>query len=237
MAGRSRREVDPPVYHHDIEQGTPEWHDLRRGCITASTFSRLITTKTLQPASNETSRKLCYQILAERLTGQIEESYQSDDMLRGNMEEDDARQLYIEHRHSVHKCGFVTRTNHGVTIGYSPDGLVGKHGLIEIKRPRQENQIARILSDKIPDEYFWQVHVGMAVTGRKWCDFISYAHGLPLMIYRERASPDIQQAIWMAALAAENSIKDMEKQIRTLAKTRKYPPTKPLTVVSTTPWD
>jgi putative phage-type endonuclease len=237
MTKHSRRILKPPVYYHDLEQGTEEWHKIRSGLITASTFSRLITTRTFQPANNETSRKLCHQILAERLTGIVEETYQSDAMLRGSMEEDIARQLYTEHRQEVRKCGFVTRQNRGVTIGYSPDGLVGNHGLIEIKRPKQENQIARILADKIPDEYFWQIHEGLAVTGRRWCDFVSYAPNLPLMIYRVRASPEINTAIWNAAIAAENSIKEMEKQIRMLAKTRKYPPTKPLITVTATPWD
>jgi hypothetical protein len=229
--------MKPPIYHVDVEQGTQAWLELRSGLITASTFSRLITTKTRSPANNETSRKLCQAILAERITGQIENSYQSDDMLRGNLEEDNARRLYAEHRQEVQQCGFVTRQHFGVTLGYSPDGLVGNYGLIEIKRPRQENQIARILADRIPDEYFWQIHVGLAVTGRKWCDFVSYAPGLPLMVYRERASPELRAAVWAAAIAAEDSIAKMEKELRTLAKTRRYPPTTPITTIALTPWD
>jgi hypothetical protein len=230
MVEHSWRTLKPPVYYHDLEQGTPEWLKLRSGLFTASQFSKLITTKTLLPANNETSRKLCCTVLAERLTGQIEETYQSDDMLRGTMQEDNARLLYAKHRQEVYQCGFVTRQHLGVTIGYSPDGLVGNRGLIEIKRPRQENQIARILSDNIPSEYFWQVHTGLAITGRAWCDFVSYAPGLPLMIYRVHASSEINKAIWNAAIAAENAIKEMNKAIQRIAKSRRYPPTEPCSI-------
>lgn len=224
--------MKPPIYHHDIQQGTPEWLALRSGKITASTFSKLVTTKNREPANNETSRKLLRTILAERLTGLVEDSYQSDDMLRGSMDEDFIRQLYVEDRGKpVQLCGFVTRQNRDATIGYSPDGLIGNTGLIEIKRPRQDNQIQRILENKIPDEYFWQIHVGLAVTGRAWCDFVSYAPGLPMMILRVRPDPELRSAIWTAAIAAENSIKEMEEQLWTLAKKHKYPPTKLVTTI------
>jgi hypothetical protein len=42
-----------PTYHYEIEQGSDEWHAIRRGVITASTISRLIT-GTGKPANNDT---------------------------------------------------------------------------------------------------------------------------------------------------------------------------------------
>src|SRR5690606_12021067 len=53
----------------DLEQGTEEWMAIRRGIVTASTIGRLITTRTLKPASNDTSRALTEQLVAERITG------------------------------------------------------------------------------------------------------------------------------------------------------------------------
>jgi hypothetical protein len=213
------------THHYHLEQGTTEWLEARRGLITASSFGKLITSKTRLPADNATSRKYLAALLAERLTGQLEESYQSDDMVRGSVEEPFARQIYGDHKAPVETCGFITRRRYGVTLGYSPDGLVGRHGLIEIKRPRQENQIARILSGEIPEEYFWQIHVGLAVSGRKWCDFISYCPGLPMMIERIHRDSDITEAIWAATLAAECIILEMQASYNKRVRTRRYPPT------------
>lgn len=216
------------THHRELEQGTPEWLEARRGIITASRFHTLITTKTRLPADNATSRRYLATLLGERLTGQIEESYQSDDMVRGSIEEPIARQVYVDHKAPVELCGFITRRRYGVTLGYSPDGLVGRHGLIEVKRPRQENQIARILSGQIPEEYFWQVHVGLAVSGRNWCDFCSYCPGLPMVIERVHRDPEITSAIWAAALAAECTLSDMKSDYRRRVGSRRYPPTEPI---------
>ena len=60
-----------PAYHFDIEQGSDDWLALRRGVITASTVSRLITS-TGKVASNDTSRAQLLQLLAERITGESE---------------------------------------------------------------------------------------------------------------------------------------------------------------------
>lgn len=210
----------------ELEQGSDEWLKLRAGLITASTFSRLVTAKGGEPADNATSRKLLEQVLTERLTGCPTETYQSDDMLRGTLEEPAARAIYATERHEVVECGFVTRRRYGATLGYSPDGLVGKRGLIEIKRPKPENQVARIIKCEIPPEYLWQIHVGLAVTGRAWCDFISYCPGLPMMIervHRDRVKID---QIWAALLAAECMILDMQKAYNKAIK--RYPKTKPL---------
>ena len=174
-----------PTYHYDIEQGTDEWHALRRGKITASAVSRLITA-TGKPANNDTSRAQLLQLLAERITGQSDASCYTDDMARGHLLEPLARDLYAKHYSPVVECGFITATLGGVELGYSPDGLVGDDGLIEIKSPRQKNHLRSLLAIEVPAEYVPQVQLGLAVTGRSWCDFISYAPGLPLFVYRCR---------------------------------------------------
>jgi hypothetical protein len=47
--------------------------------------------------------------------------------------------------------------------------------MLEIKCPYNTRvHINTILEDKVPEEYEPQVHGNMWVTGRKWCDFVSY---------------------------------------------------------------
>ena len=53
----------------DVEQGTDEWLEARRGMITASTVGQLVTPRTIQPAANPESRALVARLAAERITG------------------------------------------------------------------------------------------------------------------------------------------------------------------------
>ncbi len=190
-----------PTYHFDIEQGTDEWHALRRGVITASTIGTLITA-TGKPANNDTSRAQLLQLLAERITGESEPSFYNDDMARGHLLEPLARGIYAQHYAPVIECGYVTCEFDGTVIGYSPDGLVGDDGLIEVKSPRRKTHLKSLLNDEVPAEYVAQVQTGLAVTGRAWCDYISYAPGLPL--YRRRCGPD-QLLIRQLVIAAETA--------------------------------
>lgn len=193
------------MYYHDIEQGSDEWLDVRRGILTASEML-LIMTPTLRPASNDKERAHMFELLGQRITGYTEPHYISDDMLRGHEDEIEARIRYAEHFAPVTECGFVTNDDHGVVIGYSPDGLVGDDGLIECKSRRQKFQIETILADEVPAEYLLQIQTGLLVTGRKWLDFVSYCGGMPMFVKRVWPCPEIQQAIIAAASAFEQRL-------------------------------
>jgi len=192
-------------YYNDIEQGGEEWLALRRGILTASEM-RLILTPTMRTASNDKERAHMFEILGQRITGYTEPHYISDDMLRGHEDEVAARIRYAEHFAPVTECGFVTNDDHGVVIGYSPDGLVGDDGLIECKSRRQKYQIETILADEVPAEYLLQCQTGLLVTGRKWLDFISYCGGLPMFVKRVWPCQEIQHAIIAAASAFEQRL-------------------------------
>lgn len=172
----------------DIEQGTDEWHAIRRGIITASVVGQFITPGTIKPANNDTSRGLTAHLVAERITGYTEPVFESADMVRGTFDEPFARELYDKHHAPVTETGFMIRDDFGFKIGYSPDGLVGKYGLIEIKSRRQKKHLATILADEAPLENMAQMQCGMLVSGRQWCDYVSFCGGMPL--YVKRVYPD-----------------------------------------------
>src|SRR5690606_31344826 len=193
----------------DLEQGTEEWHAIRRGIVTASTIGRLITTRTLKPASNDTSRALTEQLVAERITGWTDLVWVSDDMLRGQMDELIARDLYQGHFAPVEEIGFMVREEDGYRIGYSPDGLVGDDGLIEIKSRRPKKHLATILADQVPAENMAQIQTGLFVSGRDWCDYISFSGGMPLWVKRVHPDPKWADAITATAKAFEENADQM----------------------------
>lgn len=201
----------------DVIQGTDEWHNLRRGIVTASTIGQLITPKTLKLASNDTSRALTQTLIAERITGWTEPVYVSTDMMRGTLDEPVARDLYSTHHAPVTETGFMVRDDWGYRIGYSPDGLVGDDGLIEIKSRRAKSQLMTILSGGVPLSNVAQIQCGLLVSGRKWCDYVSFCGGMPL--YVSRVHPDERwfNAIHEAVAEFEDIARDLIADYRLAA--------------------
>lgn len=205
------------TYNEYLEQGSDDWIAARCGRLTASNM-KLIMTPKLEIAANDKERAHADEILAQRITRYVDPSYLSDDMLRGIEEEQDAKILYNEKYAPVQDVGFITNDGFGFTIGYSPDGLVGDDGLIEVKSRRQKFQIRTIIDQKIPEDYVLQVQTGLLVSGRKWCDFISYSGGMHMTTIRIEPDLRIQDAIIAAATAFENKIKkNMDKYNAVLA--------------------
>lgn len=180
--------------YEELEQGSEEWLEARRGLLTASEM-KLILTPTLKVANNEKTRAHVWEIAAQAVTGHTEPQYISDDMLRGMYDEITARELYSKHYAPVTEVGFITNDKWGIEIGYSPDGLVGDDGLIEIKSRAQKFQFETIAKGLVPPEYELQLQAALLVSEREWIDYISYSAGMPLFVKRVYPDADIQDAI------------------------------------------
>lgn len=150
----------------------------------------------LTVANNDTSRGLTNTLVAERITGRVVQIHANQAMQRGTLDEPYARAKYAEHYEPVDEVGFIVRDFGKFKLGYSPDGLVGDDGLIEIKSRDPKKHIATILADEVPAENMAQCQTGLLVTGRAWIDYMSYAGGMPL--WTKRVYPDDR---WQAAIA------------------------------------
>jgi YqaJ-like viral recombinase domain len=199
-------EAVPVKYHHDLEQGSDEWVACRIGLLTASEMKHVIT-PTLKVADNKDTRVHLYELLAQRITSYVEPHYYSDDMLRGHDDEERAKALYSKHYAPVTDCGFITNDKWGFTIGYSPDGLVGEHGLIECKSRRQKYQVQtfveNIAAGTAPTDFIMQCQTALLVSERQWLDFITYCGGLPMGVVRVWPDDAVHDAIVSAAKAFE----------------------------------
>lgn len=181
-----------------LVQGSQEWLACRRGVVTASVVGQLITPSTRKLAGNDRSRGITARLVAERITGQVEPVPVSEDMWRGVIEEPRARARYAGRYHlPVTETGFLLREEPTWRLGYSPDGLAGADGLIEIKCPRAKGHLATILTGEVPAQYVAQCQAGLLVSGRAWLDYISYCGGMPL--WHTRVYPD---PAWQAAIIA-----------------------------------
>lgn len=197
----------------NVEQGSEEWHALRCGVMTASEI-KLIMTPTGKAANNDKSRAHLYELAAQRITGYVEPHYISEDMMRGHIDEVRAKSLYSEKYAPIHDAGFMTRIwPNGFTLGFSPDGLVGEDGLVESKSRRQKYQVQTALDiaagGSAPDEYMLQIQTGLLVSGRQWCDFLSYSGGLPMIVKRVERDEELCERILDCARFADAKIVSM----------------------------
>lgn len=187
--------------YRDFIQGSAEWHEARRGMLTASTIGTLITPSTKAVANNDKARGLIAAIVAERLTEWTDPEWTNGDMERGHQVEPIARDWYTAHTgRTVEQVGFmVLELANGTRLGFSPDGLVGDDGLLEVKAPRAKKHVLTHVSQDVPAEHMAQCQTGMYVSGRSWVDFISYVGGEAPFLKRVHADPDWFEAIEKAA--------------------------------------
>lgn len=243
--------------YKDLEQGSDEWLEARRGIVTASVVGQLVTTRRpsagtydcpecgaaafsscvsrarkeptpiktwhdartaaaatgdqpdiIEPADGDEVRNLTLLLASERIAGWVEPVYVNWNMERGQRDEPLARDRYAETYGKGHTVtgslpqspptpGFIVRSEDDWTLGYSPDGLVDEDGLLEIKSRAPKKQVSTVLEDEVPAENMGQIQAGLLVTGRAWCDYVSFAGGL--VLYRKRVYPDQR---WFDAITA-----------------------------------
>ena len=197
----------------DVEQGTPEWFAARLGIPTASMFDTVMA-KGRGGGESKTRRTYLLKLAGERITGQPQESYSNAHMERGKEMEAEARELYaLVSGNNPELVGFMRRGK----AGASPDAVIGDDGLLEIKTKLPSMQIEVLLANRLPPEHEAQVHGQLWVSGRSWCDFVSYWPGLPIFIHRVERD---ERRIAEIAVAVEQFNQELEAVLAQLAAFR-----------------
>lgn len=166
----------------NFEQGSEEWVEARRGVLTASTFSDVITPAKMGLAAAR--HGLINKTLAEiQAPGdpQWAGNFATD---RGTEYEEEARNWFeFDTGLEVEQVGFI---RNGL-LGASPDALVADWSGLEIKCPLGHTHVGYLRSGEIPDAYKAQVHGNMIVSGREHWHFLSYHPDFdPLLVEVEK---------------------------------------------------
>jgi putative phage-type endonuclease len=162
----------------DCEQNSAKWILARTGRITASRICDVMAT--LKRGGEAASRRdYRAELIAERLTGQVENRYVSKEMRYGSEQEPFARTAYeIRTANMVDQVGFVFHPRLDFS-GASPDGLIHEDGGLELKCPKTTTHLAYVAAGTVPKEYEDQMLWNMACTEREWWDFVSFDPRLP----------------------------------------------------------
>ena len=196
----------------NMEQGTPEWFQVRLGLPTASCFADIIS-KGRGGAESARRRTYMLKILAERITGELPHNWQKEHTERGHEDEPKARSAYeFVTGNKVQEVGFIL--NDELNAGFSPDGLVEENGTIEIKSKLPHLHIDCLLQDKVPAEHVPQIQGGLLVSGREWCDYIGYSRGRNLPLFVKRVERDR-----LAIKKIKNSLANFNDDLAVLEKT------------------
>jgi putative phage-type endonuclease len=160
-----------------IQQGTVEWHLQRLGKVTASRIADVLSKgKSGESASRKNYRT---ELVVQRLTGVPGESFTNAAMEWGTATEPLARIAYeAKMGIFVDEVAFINHPSIS-NFGCSPDGCIADDGLLEIKCPNSSTHIEYLTDDKPPTKYVPQMQCQMTVTGRQWCDFVSFDPRLP----------------------------------------------------------
>jgi len=186
---------------HEVTQGTADWLKLRLGKITGTRLKDLMAKDNLS---------LVDEMIAENISGLIENTFVSQAMEIGIAREPIARQLYEEtSNNKVSEIGFITSDKFDY-VGCSPDGLIKENevfiGGLEIKCPQIKAHVKYLRQQQIPNEYKYQVYnYFLCADTIQWLDFVSYCpefKAKPLFIYRIKRQ-EIEQELYILEVQIE----------------------------------
>lgn len=191
-----------PKIYNDIEQGSPEWHALRLGKLTASQAQAIGN-------FGKGLETLCYDKAAEILTGKSKEFIKTEAMEIGTSLENMARFRYEQETNCfVKEIGFA---EHNQYVGCSPDGIVdGSRKLVEIKCPQDNTYMRYLVTGEVDTGYMWQMQMQMLIMGADETDYVVYNPNFPkdIVIQTIKASPEHFEKLKLGFEKGERLIKD-----------------------------
>lgn len=193
---------------HTMQQGTPEWDAVRCAKFTGSPIYKLqmaIDTK----GYNEYLDQLAYEIFSgEKVRDEIDSEW----MQRGSSLEPEARLEYqLQTFNRVEEVGFIERDE---WTGFSPDGLIGDDGLLEIKCPKYTTVMKFVKDGKvIPKKYMLQMQWGMLCSKKTWHDYFVYHPVLRVEPIKVIPDNKIQDGLELAVQIAKREIESRVQRL------------------------
>jgi len=170
------------------EQGTQEWLNARSTVVTASMIPAVMAGATTKGRIGY-MRNLANSIVTNNPAPQ---GYANAAMQEGTRREPESREYYaLISRNTVKEVGLIY-LDENKRIGASVDGLIegDDPGNLELKNPNLDTHLGYILDGGLPSTYVKQVQGQLWVTGRSYCDFVSYHPDAFQMMHRYRVERD-----------------------------------------------
>jgi len=193
-------------YYYDIIQNTDEWHEMRKGKITASSCSDLLMKKT-----NKGYMTLVKRVAYERVTGRLAHTWGGNYYTqRGHDLEPLAIEAFeLETFTNIERVGFIGND----TVGCSLDGLISTDGLLEVKCLEWSAHMD-LLELQTPSAYNPQMQFQLLVSGREYNILYAYHPGLKPVQIRVEKDVEFFENIKQRLVEIEDDITNKIKQMR-----------------------
>lgn len=189
-----------------FEQGSPEWKAARAGKVTAS---RAKDARDKLKSGEPSGKQIAYacQVALERVSGESADStYENWQMREGHKQEPVARSIYEVRTGNLVDEIAAFATDDDLFL-YSPDGLIGDDGLLEVKTLFSAERIMQIVAEGDLSDFIDQCMFGLWLTGRKWIDLVIWVPVLKhMVIHRIERDDDAIESLESDLIAFAGSV-------------------------------
>lgn len=204
-------------------QGTDEWKQARAGKVTAS---RAKDARDRLKSGAPSGKQIAYacQVALERISGKpADATFENWQMREGNAQEPYARAGY-----EARTGAFVDEVGAFATDDdlflYSPDGVIGSDGLLEVKSLFSPERIVTIVGNGDVSDFIDQCMFGLWLTGRQWIDLVIWTPALNHMaIHRITRNEDAIEALEADLLTFAKLVTQYETTLRTAIQSTTEP--------------
>lgn len=210
--------------HYDFEQGTPEWLEARKGCITGSKFR---DARDRLKNGNPSSKAILYakDVARERCGGTAEKVFQNAAMRIGTEQEKFAVAAYEQRTGRLAEPVGFFKTDDGM-FGLSPDSLIDDDGVLEVKTMVSSDTLFTAVAEGDISAYQDQCDGYLWLLGRKWVDLVLWAPdmadlGLDMVIHRITRNEERIEKLEADLMAFSLTVRTYESALRKAAAANK----------------
>lgn len=199
----------------ECPQGSDTWLRARAGKPTASRFST-VCASAKDGKERLTRSKYMRQLAGEIITKEPAETFKNEAMDRGRDQEPLIRAQYaFDTDAEIEAVGFLYDA--AVGAGASPDGLIGKNGMVEFKSHLPDILIEIHLKKEYPPAHEKQLQGNLWIAKREWIDIVCGWPKMPLFKQRVYRNEPVIKYISLEVADFNEELARMVKMIERLS--------------------
>jgi len=202
--------------YETLIQGTDEWKAMRAGKVTAS---RSKDARDVLKSGKPSQKQIAYacEVALGRVSGKpADPGFENWQMREGSAQEPYARAAYEAQTGELVEEVGAFATDDDLFL-YSPDGVIGTDGLLEVKSLFSPERIMQIACDGDLSDFTDQCMFGLWITGRLWIDLVIWVPVLEhLIIHRIERDEEKIESLEQDMLAFRRAVQHNEDKLRAM---------------------
>jgi exodeoxyribonuclease (lambda-induced) len=184
------------------DQYSEEWFLLRQKRVTSSKATAIAN-------AGLGLKTYINSLMADYYSSAKQINFCNEAMRYGLETESQARTIFeLEYSTKVKQIGFIAYNDF---VGGSPDGLIDKNTIIEIKCFSDHVYFDYLMTKKIKSDHLWQCQMNLLISNRSICKYIAYNPNFEkyIIIQDIYSNPEMHDKLLKGFELAENKIKEI----------------------------